>query len=38
MTSLSGSEPEITDDPESESGSDHQAGSAADTEPAEGER
>ena len=38
MTSLSGSEPEITDDTESESGTDHQAGAAADTEPAEGER
>ena len=38
MTSLSGSEPEITNDPESESGADHQAEFAADTEPAEGER
>jgi hypothetical protein len=38
MTSLSGSEPEIIDDTESESGSDHQAGAAADSEPAEGER
>jgi hypothetical protein len=38
MTSPSGSEPETNDEPESESGSDHQAGAAADSEPAEGER
>jgi hypothetical protein len=38
MTSISGSEPEITNDPESESGADHQPVSAGDTEPAEGQR
>jgi hypothetical protein len=38
MTSISGSEPEIANDPESESGADHQAESAGDTVPAEGAR
>jgi len=38
MTSISGSEPEIGNDPEPESGADHQAESAGDTVPAEGAR